>query len=219
MAEKKKIHFLLLLGASYVVYVLTSAVITALSWTDHYHGIITGLFAAVFPGSFAWGIIFLPLTLLAGLICRHPKAARFRTFAIVFAPSLLIVGFAAFNPPTARNFFNGETGTPVPPLATGFLSYQSGEGFGAEAFGGRHDYYYFKCAPQDVQNLISTLKLAEVDAKAPPTTINAPAPGLPNPNLWPGKRVFQLSQTEPDMLFITLITDDKQDQVYLDYMD
>ena len=211
-------HLLLLLLASWAIFLFSLVVWDILLWTDHYSGFVAGISRSLFY-SIGWFIYILPLNLVAGFLYRWKKWRRFRT-SFALAPSVIVACWSflglALHPPTGRNLFSEDTGVSVPGTATNFLSHLSGAGFGPRAFGGRHDHFYFQCNPADAKSLIAALKLQDADSSAYRNV--SQAPGWPSPFSWPSAHLYQRNDSS-NLVFLTVVTDKTDEQVYLDFMD
>ena len=214
MNPPRPVSFLLLLVASFVIFVSAEVLAETIEWTDHLAGFESSFFGAMLF-AIAWlGVIF-PLNLVVGGLYHWRRWQRGRAW-LVLGPSLLffavIMLSEIIDPPTASARFQHIAGMALPPSAENVQHYYRGVGVG-----GMDEYFYFRCQPLETQLLVKTLGLKSVDDPAAPDPKVLQSIGFSNLPTWSGPKSYRLDNST-DGFSIELTTDETSRQVFLHFV-
>ena len=213
--KPKRLHFVLLLFLSFLVFVAGFTFEQTFSWTNRLDGFMSGLIQGGMLGV-AWCLIYvLPWSLLIFGLYLWRGWERFRTQWIL-APSILIVilvaGSLITHPPSPAKRFKRFAKTELPANAQNVNFRFSGGGFADYA-----DTYYFKTTSKEVDRIIADLGLAEDEfygREGMSHTIVSPLPGSPDFSSWGGSKQFK-GWDERQHWFYYLITDSTRTHAYV----
>jgi len=210
----KPMHFGGALALSLVIFNSGFVISQALHWTNHFLGLLNGLFQMIFF-SFGWCMFFLPWS-LGVLYCFGKKVDQRRRTQWILAPAwlvlILMMGVLAFDFPTVEKRFERfakvDFPSKVQDLNTNFMG------------GGFMDYsdtYYFKASPSEIERIIREMDLEEDKYFSDPATSGTPVrplPGSPNFKNWDGAQQYE-GWDERKHWFYYLITDSAKTQAYI----
>ncbi len=213
--KPKRIHFIAVMFLSFLIIVVGMVIEQSIRWTNHFEGMVSGLFQGVVIGVAFCVIYVLPWSAIIMVIYRFGRFKRFRT-QWMLAPSivlaLLLISSLITNPPNPFIRFKNFTKTELPSNAQD-LEYRFSGGGLADYF----DTYYFKTTPAEVDRLIANLGLHEDNYYGQNDmthTIIKSLPGCPDFKSWEGARQYK-GMDERQHWFYHIITDSTRTHVYI----
>jgi hypothetical protein len=203
-------HLLLLLLASFLLFTSSYPVDLAFRWTDPVEGMICGIVHVIICGP-VWLFFGLPFGIMIHLMCRSLGWHRIRTLGILMpgiAAHVWVIACLLLFPTTPAGRFRESTGTDLPASIRELRADLSG----GSGLSDPEYIFYFRCRPEDTEELIRTLRLAP--APFDEDLLTAPVDkSWPDPATWPGSRIYR-GGPEDGSWWYYLRTDATREQVY-----
>jgi len=210
----KRLHFGLLLLISFVLFNFGYIVDQTVRWSDHAHGFLNGVFHIFFFG-IAWCFYLLPWSAVMFALYRWRKWQRFRT-QWVLAPAALVliatIGGLLFQPPTPSKRFKNFAKTELPANVQNLHYHFTGGGIADYG-----DTYYFETTPEEVERIISEMRLDEDEfygQEGLTHTTVSPLADCPDFSTWDGAKQYR-GWDDRQHWFYYLITDATRTKVYM----
>ena len=210
----KPMHFGGALALSLVLFNSGFVVSQALRWTNHFLGLLNGLFQTIFF-SFGWCMFFLPWS-LGVLYCFGKKVDKGRRTQWILAPAwlvlILVMGGLAFDFPTVEKRFERFAKVDFPSQVGDLNTHFMGGGFMDYS-----DTYYFKASSSEIERIIKEKEMMEDTSFGKhgiSSTIIKPLPGSPNFKNWEGAKQYKWFDSRHHW-FAYLITDSAKTQAYI----
>lgn len=211
MIEKKPLHWWK--AHFYSLFFTAGAIVidAAVRWTDHVEGLVSGLIHGVILSS-VWGVLLLPWSIAIVGIYRWAGWLRFRSYWIMVPCFLLCVtqlGGLILDPPTHRNRFERSMKTSLPEHAQALCHHFSGGGFADYS-----DSYYFRSFPDEIEKLISNMRLQRDENFETLNRFNCikALPDAPDPALWKNASMFS---RDDGLRFYHLLVNAERTEVYV----
>lgn len=208
----KPIDFGRALLMSFGIFNLGFVIDQTVRWSNHFFGLLNGIVHIFFFG-INWFIYLLPWSLIVIVLYQSRKSKRFRMHWIL-APSVLtlIVSITQLvtYPETPSSRFKWLGKVDLPNGAQNLHYHFSGGGFTDYL-----DTYYFETSPDEVDRLITEMRLHEDENyghEGRSHTLVRPLPKCPDFSTWKGAKQYRVDDQE---WFYYLITDGSRTKVYV----